>query len=178
MRSPGETRRYLGRIHPEARVLTPEVEFKLTPNRHLPARAVRSLDPVANGILQDDWTQELNWGSEGFHPAVNLGKMREAFRALGCGVGVSGQDHDTEFQGQLHPIVEGYSWFRGYRFSNPHTKSEVFIFSGWKQPWHKGGAPDPIIYTRGNTSEEMVRKVATKYQEVLASFRKPRTAIA
>lgn len=57
-----------------------------------------------------------------------------------------------------HPEVEGYEWFKGYQVKV--GRGRLLLFTGWMHPHIEGGAPDPIIYTVGDPSQNLVRAVA------------------
>lgn len=58
----------------------------------------------------------------------------------------------------LHPKVEGYDWFRGYKV-DVTEKDSVLILRPWMQPWVQGGSPFPEIFLLGEPDPQEVQKI-------------------
>jgi len=73
------------------------------------------------------------------------------------------------FNGQLHPEVEGYNWYRGYQITlkgtPQHRLESVYILAGWLQPWKEGGAPYPIAFVDKGFSPDTARQMIADYCE-------------
>lgn len=67
-------------------------------------------------------------------------------------------------------LVEGYNWYRIYdldatssedRQRDENASNRALILQPWQQPWLKGGAPYPVMYTVGDVTPETQRLIAT-----------------
>lgn len=62
------------------------------------------------------------------------------------------------FGNQLHPVVEGYEFYRGYAFKI--GSGIIMIFVGWTPP-QQGHIP--LVYTKGNFLPEVVQDVVDDF---------------
>lgn len=140
-------------------------------NEGLPNGAKKFEDQEADKLLQDTWDQEvelyetyqrtLNWEMDmGNKDIPGLERFE---------IEISGPESKT-FKGELHPKVEGRSWYRGVAIKadldNPNN--QVIIFSGWMQPWAETTLA-PIVYTVGDISAQAVRTVIQRYTTATSS---------
>lgn len=125
-------------------------------NRGLPSGAVKCTDKKINELLQKIWIKKIRFYND-TNCCINRPLFEESYK-----VEESGFESEL-FAKQLNPIVEGYIWFRGFAINVSGGK--VLIFSGWIQPWRRGGAPDPIVYVLGEVYREDVLKVVQAYYQ-------------
>lgn len=141
-----------------------EVEMELAgdiwviSDRDLPAGALPWTDEETNDLLQKARRHEISLyestGQSGGRGGI------EALQRKDYTIEESDFGSQT-FHHELHPIVRGYSWYRGYCIWTP-SGGEVVLFTGWLQPWIDN-APQALVYTRDNPSVEEVRAVITTY---------------
>jgi len=113
----------------------------------LPAGAIRNVDPLANLTLMERHLADINaYLLHDCCRAKDLGSTGLPFEELP----------------ELHPMIEGYSWYRGYQVYTGGSSS-VIVLTPWMQPWIEGGSPVPILYTLGDPSAAQVREVAFAY---------------
>ncbi len=124
-------------------------------NLDLPKGAVKCTDRTVIELLQKTWIEEIQF-------YCNTKRcLRNDFSVFkGSEVEKSGYGGSI-FPTHLHPVVEGYRWYRGFAVDIKGGK--VLIFCGWLQPWINGGAPDPIVYLLGEVAREDVLEVAQAY---------------
>ena len=122
-------------------------------NSGLPKEAVKCTDKIINKLLQETWVKEIKFYNDTkrcIRPVLDrVYKFEES------------SFESQLFAKQLHPVVEGYDWYRG--FSIDVNGGKVLIFSGWMQPWYTGGAPDPIVYVLGGVCREDILKAVQAY---------------
>ena len=124
-------------------------------NSGLPIGAVKYTNRVLNDYLLQVHRKIITLYNETrIPPSIEKDDLPEFV------VGISDSDYPT-FGKQLHPMVEGYEWFRGYSISL--TRGKIFIFTGWMETQKKGGAPLPIIYTLGNVPTQIVTHVVKRF---------------
>ena len=70
--------------------------------------------------------------------------------------------YPEEFARLLHPVVEGYSWYRGYEVVIGETESAL-LFQPWMFPGREGGSPFPILYTVGNPTPAVLQTIAAEF---------------
>ena len=142
-------------------------------NTGLPQGAVRSLNHEIRDILALEWIESI--------AQYNITKVSDNADGVSRTLAALLKDRDIEveasssnnptFNNQLTPKVEGYDWYRGFAFKSKETQGEVFIFTGWMQPWYDGGAPDPIVFTRGNVNDLHLFLAVKTYAEVSRALR-------
>lgn len=135
-------------------------------NEGLPNGAKKFQDAATAQLLGEVWQQEIDlYKKTGICINIGLSGDKKSIPALKeFGVEISGSNSET-FSSELNPKVEGYSWYRGIavKIDKNNPSKQVFIFSGWMQPWIENGTRTPIVYTIGNVSHETVRYVIYKY---------------
>lgn len=136
-------------------------------NEGLPEGARRFQDARTTQLLSDMWQQEINFYNRTqlcIDPGLNVD--RNHMSGLGnFEVEVSGPQSST-FKGELHPKIEGYSWYKGVAVKI--DKGQVLIFSGWMQPWIENETRTPIVYTTGDIQDKTVRYIILKYTSNIA----------
>lgn len=71
--------------------------------------------------------------------------------------------------GPLHPIVEGYEWYRGYCIPVA-ADAAVLLYTPWMTPTKPGGSPPPAMYRIGQPPVETMREIAGAYAQTMAPY--------
>lgn len=150
-------------------------------NDDLPRGATRFSHPATDAILGELQVEEIGFlETFGRSPGLTSDKNYREIVHLDAYYTEVSQFGSTTFNGQEFPMVEGYNWYRGIAFKvlggligarlarKGEMGSEVgsiFLFIGCMRPSEKGGAPDPIVYTRGNVNLDEVLRAVSSYAE-------------
>jgi hypothetical protein len=150
----------------DARSQVPSLKEAIgNPNSGLPEGAIRIKTPELVSMLAEDRIEQIEFYNK--HNQSRGGIFSTMGKLLGDNIEIKESDfHNPTFNNELHPNVEGIDWYRGMSFKNKETGGEVFLFFGWMQPWYKGGAPDPMIFERGNVEEIEKFVIVKTYCEV------------
>lgn len=136
-------------------------------NEGLPEGTRRFQDARTTQLLSDMWKRQIvfyNRTQLCIDPGFNVD--RNHMPGLGSlEVEVSSPQSST-FKGQLHPEVEGHSWFKGIAVKT--GKGQVLIFSGWMPLRIEDETQAPIVYTTGDIQDEAVRDIILMYTSNIA----------
>ena len=132
-------------------------------NSGLPKGAVKCNDPEIERLLREMHIENIR-----FYNDTRL-CISDGLSTLRRYKTEESSYENATFYNQLHPEVEGYGWYRGLAIEIGNDMA--FIFTGFMQPWNKGGSPDYIIYSTGDVPRKDLLKMVREYcSEMLSRF--------
>lgn len=138
------------------------VEGKNSPD--LPQGAKRFRDHEANNLFAKAQINAIRYYQETGRSKSDASVLESLVVRLGYQFEEMKITNLAEPHNTIHPTVEGYYWYRGYRIAIPE-QGQVYLFKPWLQPWRRGGAPDAIVYTEGNVQREKVLEIVRLYSD-------------
>lgn len=133
---------------PALSVHFPAAEKLVAPNLLLPI-AHWHLDQVVS-CLDDRMTTKWPRFAGGY-PVTELSSHGNTHR-LG--------DTYPDFINDLHPTIEGHTWYRG-RLVSATVLSRLLVTQPWMQPHLEQGSPLPVAYTIGTVGSDRLRDIVS-----------------